>query len=262
MQIDWITIAAQIVNFLILVWLLHRFLYGPIIKAMDDREARIAARLRDAEESKAAAEREAEEYRSQREVLESDKQHILARAEEAAVDTRRSLEDAARYEMEQRRNEWLKQIDDEKEQFLQDMRRRSAEHVLALARRTLNELADVDLAEKMATSFAKQIEVAGPPLRERLAKACRQAGNTIEVTSPVELGAEAQRRITRAIHKSVADTAEIHYRQSDEVVNGIELRVGSQTLAWTFAAFLDELEQRLNKDLSGMRAPETEPSSA
>jgi F-type H+-transporting ATPase subunit b len=259
MQIDWITVAAQIVNFLILVWLLHRFLYGPIIKAMDDREAKIAARLRDAAEQKTNAEREANDYRAQREALEADKERILARAEEQAKSTQRSLEDAARSEVEKRRSEWLRQIEDEKEQFIRDMRRRSSGHVLALARQALSELADEDLAEKMAASFARQIEAVDPSLRERLAKACRQAGNRAVIVSSVEFGAEAQRRITRAVHKGIADTAEVHYQQSGDVANGVELKVGSLTLAWSFATFLDELEQRLSKDLSRMRAPEPEP---
>ncbi len=49
MQIDWLTVIAQIVNFLILVWLLKRFLYQPVINAMDQREQRIAERLQKAE---------------------------------------------------------------------------------------------------------------------------------------------------------------------------------------------------------------------
>ena len=49
MSVNWFTVAAQVVNFLILVWLLHRFLYGPIIAAMDRRERRIAERLQDAQ---------------------------------------------------------------------------------------------------------------------------------------------------------------------------------------------------------------------
>ena len=57
MQIDWFTVVAQIVNFLILVWLLKKFLYGPIIRAMDDRERRIASRLEEAN----ARERQAQE---------------------------------------------------------------------------------------------------------------------------------------------------------------------------------------------------------
>ena len=45
MQIDWLTVAAQIVNFLVLVWLLQRFLYRPIVSAMAERENRIETRL-------------------------------------------------------------------------------------------------------------------------------------------------------------------------------------------------------------------------
>jgi len=48
MLIDWFTVVAQVVNFLILVWLLKRFLYRPILNAIDAREKRIATKLADA----------------------------------------------------------------------------------------------------------------------------------------------------------------------------------------------------------------------
>jgi F-type H+-transporting ATPase subunit b len=38
MLIDWFTVAAQAINFLILVWLLKRFLYKPVLNAVDARE--------------------------------------------------------------------------------------------------------------------------------------------------------------------------------------------------------------------------------
>ena len=43
MLIDWFTVSAQAVNFLILVWLMKRYLYQPILVAIDAREKRIAA---------------------------------------------------------------------------------------------------------------------------------------------------------------------------------------------------------------------------
>jgi F-type H+-transporting ATPase subunit b len=262
MQIDWITVTAQIVNFLILVWLLHRYLYGPIVRAMNDREERITSRLREASERKLEAEREAEKYQSQSEALEKEKERILTRVSEDAESTRHKLEDAARREVEQRRAEWLKQLDDEKQEFLHDMRRRSSEHVLALARRALSELADSQLEERLAAAFARQIEEIDPQLRERLAKACSQAGGQIIVKSRLALDAEAQRRMTRAVHKGISETAEVRYEQSEDTASGIELNAGSQTLAWTFARFLDELEQRLNRELTAVRAQNKEPPAA
>ena len=48
MSIDWITVIAQIANFLVLVWLLKRFLYRPILDGIDAREAEIARSMAEA----------------------------------------------------------------------------------------------------------------------------------------------------------------------------------------------------------------------
>ena len=53
MLIDWFTVGAQALNFLVLVWLLKRFLYQPILDAIDAREKRIAKELADFFEKRA-----------------------------------------------------------------------------------------------------------------------------------------------------------------------------------------------------------------
>jgi len=63
MLIDWFTIAAQALNFLILVWLMKRFLYKPILNAIDAREQRIARELADADAKKAEAQKEREVFK-------------------------------------------------------------------------------------------------------------------------------------------------------------------------------------------------------
>jgi len=57
MLIDWFTVGAQALNFLILVWLMRRYLYKPIINAIDAREKRIAAELADAAAKQAEAQK-------------------------------------------------------------------------------------------------------------------------------------------------------------------------------------------------------------
>ena len=57
MQIDWVTVVAQMINFLVLVYLLKRFLYGPIVKAMERREHAIAEQQQQVQEQLAEAER-------------------------------------------------------------------------------------------------------------------------------------------------------------------------------------------------------------
>ena len=59
MLIDWFTVGAQALNFLILVWLMKRFLYKPILHAIDEREKRIATELANADKKKAKPRRKA-----------------------------------------------------------------------------------------------------------------------------------------------------------------------------------------------------------
>lgn len=250
MQIDWITVVAQIVNFLVLVWLLRRFLYGPIVNAMERREQRIAARLSEAERREREAEQLAEEYRARQAGLEHERARVLAEAEEEAEARRRKLDETVRREAERLRRELAEEISDERDAFVRDMRRRSAEHVLDLARRVLSELSDAKLDEQMASAFARQIQDLDDGMREQLAKASREGGGTITIRSAAPLEADAQRRITRAIHQRITDKVEVHYETSDAVTSGIELAAGSRRLSWTLAAYLDELEQQLHRDLA------------
>ena len=62
MLLDWFTVGAQTLNFLVLVWLMKRVLYKPILDAIDAREKRIALALADAAAKKAEAQKERDEF--------------------------------------------------------------------------------------------------------------------------------------------------------------------------------------------------------
>ena len=90
MELDWLTVAAQIVNFLVLVWLLQHFLYAPITKAMSHREERIEERLADARKSREEAEAEAARLHDKQEELERDKEALMDEARGGGGITHRS----------------------------------------------------------------------------------------------------------------------------------------------------------------------------
>jgi len=69
MLIDWFTVGAQVLNFLILVWLLKHFLYKPILNAIDAREKRIASELADADAKKSEAQKERDDFQNRTKCL-------------------------------------------------------------------------------------------------------------------------------------------------------------------------------------------------
>ena len=74
------------------MWLLRRFLYKPILKAIDDREKNIAAQLKDAEAKKAEAKKEQDEFRQKNEEFDKQKNELMSKAvAETDVERQNSL---------------------------------------------------------------------------------------------------------------------------------------------------------------------------
>ena len=96
MLIDWFTVGAQVINFLILIWLMKRYLYQPILHAIDAREARIAAELSDADAKKAEAKKERDEFEQKNETFDKQRSELLAKAGDEAGAKAQQMMDAAR----------------------------------------------------------------------------------------------------------------------------------------------------------------------
>ena len=77
MKINWFTLIAQVINFLVLMWLLKRYLYKPILKAIDERENKIVAQLKDADAKKAEAEKERDEFDQKNKTFDKQKAEMM-----------------------------------------------------------------------------------------------------------------------------------------------------------------------------------------
>ncbi len=98
MLIDWFTVGAQALNFLILVWLLKHFLYKPILNAIDSREKGIAAQLADATAKKAEAKKERDEFQSKNKAWDEQRSALLSKATDEAKAEKDHLIDEAHKE--------------------------------------------------------------------------------------------------------------------------------------------------------------------
>src|ERR1700678_2344038 len=80
MLIDWFTVGAQVLNFIALVWLLKRFLYKPVLNAIDARERRVAAELANADLQMTEIKKSREELRAKNNAFDADRGALLAKA--------------------------------------------------------------------------------------------------------------------------------------------------------------------------------------
>lgn len=233
MLIDWFTVAAQAINFLILVWLLKRFLYAPILNAIDAREKRIAAQLADAEAKQAVAHDSMDEYARKYAELEVERVALLKLSTDEAAIERKRLLDKARSDVEDLRSHQQEQLQNEYRQLGDEIAIRTRAEVFAIAKKMLAELAGVSLEERFIEVFIQRLHALDVDVQQQLS-----SESHVLVRSAFELS--EQTGIEEAIRKLTP--AAIDYVVMPELINGIELIAHGHKIAWSVADYLSTLE--------------------
>jgi F-type H+-transporting ATPase subunit b len=247
--IDWFTVVAQIVNFLILVALLKHFLYGRIIDAMDQREQKIAARMEEAEKKRREAEEEADSYRKKSQELDNRRDEAMKEARQEAEQHRKELTEKARHEVDQLRERWQHAVEQEKESFLRDLRQRVSDHVYTVVRRVLQDLAGTELEERVIDSFIERLPDVSDEERRKIGESASKADGTVELHSPFGVSTADRQKMTRAIRKFVEDEVDVKYLTTSDMILGIELRSHGHKVAWSVEEYLSSLESHIGQFL-------------
>jgi F-type H+-transporting ATPase subunit b len=137
--INWGLLLAQLINVILLVWLLTRLLYQPVLNMLNERTRRIQESLRDAEQVKEQLARAKQDYEAELARARQEASGILAQAQERAKSQEQEILAQARQEAERIRNEAREQAGQEREQLLRDLKSQMAELVTLTAARVLGE---------------------------------------------------------------------------------------------------------------------------
>lgn len=253
MRVELFTVLAQLANFLILVALLKRFLYAPILGIMREREERVAAQVREAQEALALAREQRESGERERATLAASRETLLEEARQVSAEHRRSLESEARLEVAELRRRWHSAVEKEQEAFLLEVRRRTEAESLALARRALEALAGEDLDALIAARFVERLERMQGEAGELPA-----AGDRVLVRSAHQLPEALSGRLREALSQKAGDGLEVELETDPDLVSGIEVAWRGHKLAWSLRDFLETVEERLQPDTAGP-APSERP---
>ncbi len=248
-MIDWFTVVAQIVNFLILLALLKWLLFDRVVRAMDEREQKIASRLEDARHRQDEAAQRAERLEEERRELEAQREQMLQEAREEADGRRRELLREAREEVDRSRREWNRDLQRQQERFLGELSERAGEALQRAVRQALGELADADLQEGAVRVFLQKLEELDGDQRETLEEAIREADGRAVVASAQDLPEDARRNLAAALKRRFGEEPEVAFETSPELIAGLEVRAGGRALEWSLRRYLDEFEESVGAAL-------------
>lgn len=250
MQIDWFTLVAQIINFLILLWLLQRFLYGPILRIMEAREDQLVEKFAEATEKSEAAEEEREQLRATRAELDAQRDKLIQEAREEAAERRRTLIQEAREEADAQMERWHESIAREKQTFLREAQTRMGDQLMHLLEQALSDLAGKEVENAIVDSFLERVaEIDGADDLEKDAQAAdAQKSGPVCVRTTFELSGELKDRVRAALAPWAAEMdAEVQFEQAPELICGIEVEVRNRRIAWSMRDYLSGLEKQLDE---------------
>lgn len=257
MLIDWFTVIAQIINFLILVWLLKRFLFKPILKAIDEREKKIKNELQEAAIKVEEAETARKIFKKKKKDFEAKRQSLLNTATEKANQQRKKWLDEARQEAAALQSRLERSIREKQQQLHREITERTQQEVMAISRQVLTDLASAKLEDQIVSLFVRRLQETEGEERDHLIEVLDGASGTVQIWSAFELSGKQQNDIEKAILEIATEPIRCRFDVASDKISGIELNVHGYKIAWSVADYLNSLENHLAELLD--QEPEMQP---
>ena len=241
MQMDWTTFILEVINFLVLVWILKRFFYHPVLAVLDARQQRVKSEMEKADKMREEAQALKGQYEARLSDWNREKEESRLRLEE-------ELNKARAAGMEN-----LKKIladEESKTKVRQEALALSREEALKRQARSeafgasgamLKRMASSDLTHHIAQVFQEDLAAMSGTELTALRNAAKALGedDSIEVTSAHSLDEPTKAAVTAALSKAADCPLKPVFNENPELIAGLRAAVGECLLRANLA---DELE--------------------
>ncbi len=258
MLIDWFTVGAQVLNFVVLVWLMKRFLYRPILDAIDAREKRIAAELADAAATKAEADKDRAALQHKHDEFDRERAALLSKATADANAQRQQILEEARKTADASSEKRRQALRQEAQRLNQAIRRRTQQEVFAIARKALADLATVSLEERLSEVFTRRLREMDDQAKAGLGQGLKTGADPALVRSTFELPPEQRAAIRNALNETFSADVHVRFETAPDLISGIELATNGHKVAWSIADYLTSVEKGVDALLKEQETPEDE----
>ncbi len=242
MQIDWWTLGLQTINFLVVVWLLSRFLYQPIRQVIEQREAADRAAKEAAEDKVRAADEARKAFEAKRDQLAEEQRGEEARLHAEMEKERQAMLATAEKKASDLVAEAKLRIDRERTQALEHLDQQIAELASDLARTALSEIPTA--GEALLQHVTAHLDVRPESDLTELRKDLERDGNGLSVVTAAPLPDEEQAHWRDAMAKHF-NGIDVRFDHDPALLGGAELRFPHAVLSFSVADRLKRSAQEL-----------------
>jgi F-type H+-transporting ATPase subunit b len=243
MLIDWFTVLAQVINFLVLIALLKHFLYRPVLKAIAAREQRIAHELSAAKNAATAAQAELAQLTQERQTLQQQREAVLAATQKTALAEQSRVLAQAHVAAQRIQEDGRLGAQAEFQQLSSLIVQRTCGEVLDLTRRVVSDLAQDDLQAHMMTVFLGRLRQLDAS--QRAPFDLLEASTPWHVRSALPLSTAQQQALMAGVTAVFSHATTLVFEVAPSLVCGIALLAGGYKLTWNTEDYLTQIRQNL-----------------
>jgi F-type H+-transporting ATPase subunit b len=243
MHIDWWTLALQAINFLILLWLLYRFLYRPVSAIVRKRQDEARKLLDEAEQTRRAAEAERGEIEKTRQGFAAERDAVLAAGHAKAEEARKALLAKAEAEAAKLHEEAEAELAHAAAARHHADAASAEELAVAIARRLLGRLPDAAASKLFIDGLCERIRGLPEQSKRVLASAER-----IEIVTATPLAEEDRNPIHAALAATMPAMPPLSFATDPAVLAGIELKTRDLVLRNSWREDLNRIRQEITRD--------------
>lgn len=246
MEISWFEIIAQIINFFILLFILQKLFYKPVTKAMEDRQVRIAKAEKEADLRINEAEKLIKDYDNKIANIESEKKSILDKSRKEALDSKGKLLEQYKKEADNKRINYMNEIEEEKESFIKNLRRELGENAVKIASKILDTISSKELEEEVFKSFIKDLKNIKESIPD---KDILDEKSHVNLYSSKELSKDNKEKIKLALQENIPQIENISYEVNKDLILGFELNLETYTIHNSIKNYLNQVEDNITNIL-------------
>ena len=250
MGFNWVTFFAQIVNLFALVWLLKRFLYRPILSAIEKRQAYIEDKVKKADEAAVSAQKQEIALHKKMAQWDKDKQKRLDSLDDELTAYREKQTELIHDQIEQMRIRSQEALNRETASLRLEIRDMMAQNFVHLSRQILKDLSGLSPIEQAITLFQEKIRKLSKTELKNIQETLKKK-KVIDIVSSGPLSDKVQRELNSFLKKQFG-SSEITYSVQPDLILGIEAVIGETVLEWNLKTYLDTFEGNLNAALAGL----------
>ncbi len=246
MNFSWWTFALQAANFVILVWLLRRFLFKPVSAIVARRKEEVARGMAQASAEKQKALNLQRDLQTQRAEIEAERQKALEEQRAQVAAERNKMIDEARAEAEKIHNQAAAQLSEERAAATQDLFSRTIEFAVNLAERLLRGLAFPSIDNAFLTRVLDYLDHL--PEQERAALGSHLGETSLVVTTAHPLDAREEAQWREQLGKRIGAQAGIKFNSDPALIAGAEITLPSAVLRFNWRDALTTAAREINRN--------------